>query len=138
MTDTHIAERRRAETTPESLTHYHIADSESEEQVERDNDSGFTSLISALESRNDIVEGNSQDVAIVVEMLKRASTGPLAVDDLITMMEAWLRIQPNTPPVQMEINETRDSLTNMLSRFKTDREEFFHSGKEIKYTLHID
>ena len=107
-------------------------------QAEIGNGSGFTSLISALESRNDIVDGNSQDVVTVVEMLKRASKGPLAIDDLITMMEAWLRIQPNTPQVQMERNETRDFLTNMLSRLRTDREEFLQSGKETKYSLRID
>ena len=184
MTDTHIAERRRAETTPESLTHYHIADSEPEElemetpslqplnalmnelslsemeypeeaglqreslekkqipwtdefQAEIDDGRGLTDLISALESRNDIVEGNSQDVAIVIETLKRASKGPLAVDDLITMMEAWLRIQPNNPQEEMKINETRDFLTNMLSRLRIDREEFLQSGKETKYSLRI-
>lgn len=164
MTDTHVAERRRAETTRESLTHYHIADSGHEElemeypeyaglqreslekkqipwtdefQAEIDDGSGFTGLISALESRNDIVEGNSQDAAIVIQTLKRASKGPLAVDDLITMMEAWLRIQPNNPQEEMEINETRDFLTNMLSHLRTDREEFLQSGKEIKYSLRI-
>ena len=130
MKNTHVGEPRAAETTLEPLTHY-------EEQAERDNGRGFTGLISALESRNDIGESNSQDVAIVIETLKRASKGPLAVDDLITMMEAWLRIQPNNPQEKMEINETRDFLTNMLSHLRTDREEFLQGGKETKYSLRI-
>ena len=70
-------------------------------------------------------------------MLKRAAKGPVAVDDLITMMEAWLRIQPNTPHVQPEINETRDFLTNMLSRLRAEKEKSLQSGKEIKHPIRI-
>ena len=106
-------------------------------QEEIDNGSGFASLISALESSNDIGDGSSEDITIVVQMLKRAAKSPVTVDDLITMTEAWLRIQPDTPHVQSEINETRYTLTNMLSRLRTDKEEFLQSGEETKYSLHI-
>ena len=106
-------------------------------QEEVDSASGFASLISALESANDIGEGSSTDVTIVVQMLKRSERGPVAVDDLITMMEAWLRIQPNAPPVPPEVNETRDFLTNMLSRLRADKEESLQSGKKKTYTLHV-
>ncbi len=142
MDELSLSEMKYSETEAASVQRESLEKEEipwtDEFQAEIDNGSGFASLISALGSRDDIGDGSSEDVTVVVEMLKRAAKGPVAVDDLITMMEAWLRIQPNTPHVQPEINETRDFLTNMLSRLRADEEEFLQSGKETKYTLRID
>ena len=102
------------------------------------NRGSLASLISSLEHSNvDIGSGSPEDLATVVEMLKRAAKGPMAVDDLITMMEAWLRIQPDTPHMQSEINETRYTLTNMLSWLRVEKEKSLQSGKETKYPFRI-
>ena len=103
-----------------------------------DSRSSLASLISSLERGNvDIGSGSPEDLATVVEMLKRAVKGPMAVDDLITMIEAWLRIQPDTPHMQSEINETRYSLINMLSWLRAEKEKSLQSGKEIKHPIRI-
>lgn len=110
------------------------------ESLEEEVDSGtsLASLVSSLEHGNvDIGSGSPEDLATVVEMLKRAAKGPMAVDDLITMMEAWLRIQPDTPHMQSEINETRYTLTSMLSWLRSEKEKSLQSGKEIKYPFRI-
>lgn len=110
------------------------------ENLEEEVDSGtsLASLVSSLEHGNvDIGSGSPEDLATVVEMLKRAAKGPMAVDDLITMIEAWLRIQPDTPHMQSEINETRYTLTNMLSWLRAEKEKSLQSGKEIKYPFRI-
>ena len=102
------------------------------------NRGGLASIISSLEHSNvDIGSGSPEDLATVVEMLKRAAKGPMAVDDLITMIEAWLRIQPDTPRMQSEINETRYTLTNMLSWLRAEKEKSLQSGKETKYPVLI-
>ena len=106
-------------------------------QEEIDNGSGFASLISALESADDIGSGSSADVTIVVEMLKRAAKGPMTVNDLITMTEAWLRIQPDTPYVQSEVNETRDLLTDVLSNLQDYKEKSLQSGEEAEATFYV-
>ena len=100
--------------------------------------SGAASLISVLESGNiDIGTGNPEDVATVVEIIKRSAKGPIAVDDLITMMEAWLRIQPDTPHAQSMVNESRNSVMKALSRLRAIREESLQSGKETKRIFRI-
>ena len=107
-------------------------------QEDTDSGSGFASLISTLESGNvDIGSGDPEDVATVVEILKHSAKGPVTVDDLITMTEAWLRIQPDTPHVQSEIDETRDSLTNLISQLRADKEKSLQSGEETKRILYI-
>ena len=106
-------------------------------QEEMDNGSGFASLISALESSNDIGEGSSEDITIVVEMLKRAAKSPVTVDDLITMTEAWLRIQPDTLHVQSEVNETRDLLTGLLLNLQDYKEKSLQSGEEAEATFYV-
>ena len=99
---------------------------------------GVASLIANLESdKTDIGSGNSEDVATVVEMLKRSTEGPMTVDDLITMTEAWLRIQPDTPHVHPEIDETRAALENRLARLRADKEESLQSGEEKKYMFYV-
>ena len=91
-----------------------------------------------LESGNvDMGSSDSGDVATVVEILKHSAKGPVTVDDLITMTEAWLRIQPDTPHVQSAIDETRDSLTSLLSQLRTDKEQSLQSGEETKRMLYI-
>ena len=94
---------------------------------------GVASLISTVESGY----GNSEDVDTVVEMLKRSVEGPMTVDDLITMTEAWLRIQPNTSHVHSEINENRAVLERRLSRLRADKEESLQSGEEKKYMFYV-
>ena len=94
---------------------------------------GVASLISTLESGY----GNSADVVTVVEMLKRSVEGPMTVDDLITMTEAWLRIQPNTPHLDSEINENRAALENRLARLRADKEESLQNGEEKKYMFYV-
>ena len=106
-------------------------------QEDTDSGSGFASLISTLESGIDIGSGDPEDVATVVEILKHSAKGPVTVDDLITMTEAWLRIQPDTPHVQSGIDETRDSLTNLLSQLRADKEKSLQSGEETKRILYI-
>ena len=106
-------------------------------QQDIDGGSGFASLISILESGNVDRAGDSEDFATVVQMLKRSTEGPMMADDLITMTEAWLRIQPDTPHVQSEINETRDSLRNILSNLQDDKEKSLQSGEETRYMIHI-
>ncbi len=99
---------------------------------------GFKRLISALESGNvDIGTGDPEDVATVVNILKRSTRGPIVVDDLITMMEAWLRIQPDTPHTQSMANENRDSTMKALLRLRALKEESLQSGKETKRILQI-
>lgn len=99
---------------------------------------GAASLIASLESdKTDIGSGNSEDVATVVEMLKRSTEGPITVDDLITMTEAWLRIQPDTPHVHPEISETRAALENRLARLRADKEESLQNGEEKKYMFYV-
>ena len=107
-------------------------------QEEIDSGSGFAGLISALESGNDdIGSGDSENVTIVVEMLKRAAKGPMTVNDLITMTEAWLRIQPDTPHVQSEVNETRDLLTDLLLNLQDYKEKSLQNGEEAEATFYI-
>ena len=83
--------------------------------------------------------GSSGDVAIVVETLKRGTKVPVAVDDLITMTKAWLRIQSDLPQqVQSELSITRDALTDLLSILQADKEESLQSGKEKKYPIRFE
>ena len=116
-----------------------VADVQGESREEEvDSGSSLASLISSLEHSNvDIGSGSPEDLATVVEMLKRAVKGPVEVDDLITMIEAWLRIQPDSPHMQSEINETRYTLTNMLSWLRAEKKKSLQSGKEIKYPFRI-
>ena len=107
-------------------------------QEEIDSGSGFARLISVLESGNiDIGTGDPEDVATIVKILKRAAKGPVAVDDLVTMMEAWLRIQPDTPHGQLMVNESHDSVMKALSRLRAIKEESLQSGKETKRIFRI-
>ncbi len=101
--------------------------------------SGVADFVSALESGNvDIGAGDPEDVATVVEILKRSAEGPIAIDDLITMLEAWIRIQSDTPYGQSMVNESRDPLTAALLRLRVKQEESLQSGEETKYTVQID
>ena len=105
-------------------------------QEEIDSGSGFTSLISTLESGNiDIGTGDPEDVATVVEILKRSTKGPIVVDDLITMLEAWLRIQPDTPHTQSMVHKNRDSAMKALSWFRAMKEKSLQNGVETTYML---
>ncbi len=106
-------------------------------QQDIDGGSGFASLISILESDNVDMSGDSEDLATVVQMLKRSAEGPMTADDLIFMTKAWLRIQPDTRHVQSEINETRDSLRNILENLQDDKKKSLRSGEETKYMIDI-
>jgi hypothetical protein len=134
--DSLIDELALSEVEPSEAETVDVQGGSLEEEV--DSGSSLASLISSLEHGNvDIGSGSPEDLATVVEMLKRAAKGPMAVDDLITMIEAWLRIQPDTPHMQSEINETRYTLTNMLSGLRAEKEKSRQSGKEIKYPFRI-
>ena len=83
---------------------------------------GLESLIPALIGQ--VMEsGNSEDVATVVEILKRSAGGSIVVDDLITMTEALLRIEPDP------------QLQSMLLQLQNDKVKSLPTGKEITYTL---
>ncbi len=104
--------------------------------IDRSSVAGF---ISALESGNiSIGTSDPKEVATVVEMLKRSTEGPIAIDDLITMLEAWIRIQSDTPHGQSMVNESRDPLTAALLRLRAKKEESLQSGEDTKYTVQID
>lgn len=112
-------------------------------QEEIDSGKDLEQFISDFESGKVEVRGlsggSSGDVAIVVETLKRGTKGPVAVDDLITMTEAWLRIQSDLPQqVQSEVSITRDALTNLLSILQADKEESLQSGIEKKYPIRFE
>ena len=84
--------------------------------------SGLESLIPALIGQ--VMEsGNSEDVATAVEILKRSAGGLIAVDDLITMTEALLRIEPDP------------QLQSMLLQLQNDKVKSLQTGKEITYTI---
>ena len=101
--------------------------------------SGIAGFISSLESGNiSIGTGDLEDVATVVDILRRSTEGPIAIDDLITMLEAWIRIQSDTPHGQSMVYESRDPLTAALLRLRTKKEESLQSGEETKYTVQID
>lgn len=93
-------------------------------QEEIGSGTGLASLISALKSGNiDMGSDNSEDVATIVEIFKRSAGGPIAVDDLITAFEAWLRIDPD-----LQIQSTFLQLRN-------NKEKSLQSGKKITYTI---
>ena len=102
-------------------------------QEKIDNRGVLASIISSLEDSNvDTGSGAPEDLATVIEMLKRATKGPMNVDDLITMTEAWLRIQPTTPRIQSGVNITREALTYLLLRLQNYKEKSLQSGKETE------
>ena len=104
--------------------------------IDRSSVAGF---ISALESGNiSIGTSDREDVATVVSILKRSTEGPVAIDDLITMLEAWIRIQSDTPHEQLMVNESRDPLTAALLQLRAKKEESLQSGEEAKFTVQID
>ena len=112
-------------------------------QEEIDNGNDLERFISNFESgKVDVIGlsgGSSEDVAIVIKTLKRGTKGPVAVDDLITMTEAWLRIQSDLPQqVQSETSITHDALTNLLSILQADKEESLQSGIEKKYPIRFE
>ena len=101
--------------------------------------SSVTGLISALESGNiSIGRGDPEDIATVVSILKRSTEGPVAIDDLITMLEAWIRIQSDTPHGQSMVNESRDPLTTALLQLRAKKEKSLQSGEEAKFAVQID
>ena len=96
------------------------------ENLERDIDvgSGLESLLPVLTGQGDIEPGAPEDIVIVAEILKRSLGGPIALDDLITMIEAILRIEPDRPQLQ-----------SLLLKLRNDREKSLQDGIESIYMI---
>ena len=96
------------------------------ENLEEDIDvgSGLESLLPVLTGQGDIEPGASEDIVIVAEILKRSLGGSIAIDDLITMIEAILRIEPDRPQLQ-----------SLLLQLQNNKEKSLQSGTEYMYML---
>ena len=86
--------------------------------------SGLESLLPVLTGQGDIEPGASEDIVIVAEILKRSLGGSIAIDDLITMIEAMLRIDPD-----------RQHLQSTLLQLRDNREKSLQGGTEYMYML---
>lgn len=91
------------------------------ENLEGDIDvgSGLESLLPVLTGQGDIEPGAPEDIVIVAEILKRSLGGSIAINDLITMIEAILRIEPDRPQLQ-----------SLLLQLRNNREKSLQSGTE--------
>lgn len=87
---------------------------------------GLESLIPVITGQGDIESGAPEDVAIVAEILKRslAQGGSITIDDLITMIEAILRIDPD-----------RQHLQPTLLQLRNAKEKALQDGLETTYML---
>ena len=96
------------------------------ENLEGDIDvgSGLESLLPVLTGQGDIEPGAPEDIVIVAEILKRSLGGPIALDDLITMIEAILRIEPD-----------RSQLQSLLLKLRNDREKSLQDGIGYMYMI---
>ena len=96
------------------------------ENLEGDIDvgSGLESLIPVLTGQGDIEPGAPEDIVIIAEILKRSLGGPITIDDLITMIETALRIEPDEPQLQ-----------SLLLQLRNDREKSLQDGIEYMYML---
>ena len=98
------------------------------ENLEGDIDIGsdLESLIPILTGQVDIEPGASEDIVIVAEIFKRslALGGSIAINDLITMIEAMLRIEPDRPQLQ-----------SILLQLRNDKEKSLQDGVETTYML---
>ena len=74
------------------------------------------SLIPVITGQGDIESGAPEDVAIVAEILKRslAQGGSITIDDLITMIEAILRIDPDRQHLQPTLLQLRNAKEKAL------------------------
>ena len=96
------------------------------ENLEGDIDVGsdLESLIPILTGQGDIEPGAPENIVIIAEILKRSLGGPITIDDLITMIETALRIEPDKPQLQ-----------SLLLQLRNDKEKSLQGGTEKTYML---
>ena len=95
-----------------------------EEDEDKDVGRGLKSLLPVLTGQGDIEPDAPEDIVIIAEILKQSLGGPIAIDDLITMIEAILRIEPDRPQLQ-----------SLLLKLRNDREKSLQDGIEYMYML---